>query len=293
MEPQKIITFPTPESQPEPSPPASRFADARAFGDFLRKHREGRKISLQQIATRTKVMAARFEGLERGEIRGWPSGIYRRGMIRAYASAIGLEPDEILRDFEILYPEFEPIIPISEQKLQPAVPQPARSTLPATPDVSSAAARFPRSIAAVALGVVVGAAAATLILWSSPSRESTPTEQEIAPAAETSAVPHAAPSDDTPTAATAGAGEPTPQTDVVPAARVETTLTVTSDPPGARVTVDGVGWGSTPITIRYLESGSKRIRVSKEGFVSAETTVLLGGRPAAAQLSLQPLDAPR
>ena len=44
-------------------------------------------------------------------------------------------------------------------------------------------------------------------------------------------------------------------------------------PAGARVTVDGIGWGVTPVTIRYLPPGNKRIRVSKEGYSTIERVV--------------------
>jgi hypothetical protein len=47
-------------------------------------------------------------------------------------------------------------------------------------------------------------------------------------------------------------------------------LFITSDPPGARVTVDGVGWGTTPVSVRHLPAGAKRIRVTKDGYRSEE-----------------------
>jgi hypothetical protein len=49
-------------------------------------------------------------------------------------------------------------------------------------------------------------------------------------------------------------------------------LVVSSMPAGARVTVDGVGWGATPLTIR-LPPGVKRIRVTHDGYVGRERTV--------------------
>jgi hypothetical protein len=52
-------------------------------------------------------------------------------------------------------------------------------------------------------------------------------------------------------------------------------LVVTSEPSGARVTVNGIGWGSTPVTIRHLPSGDKEVRVSKDGYVSVQRIVQL------------------
>jgi hypothetical protein len=52
-----------------------------------------------------------------------------------------------------------------------------------------------------------------------------------------------------------------------------TQLVVASQPEGARVTVDGIGWGVTPVTIRHLRPGSKRIRVTHDGYAAAERVI--------------------
>ncbi|MGH9175772.1 MAG: PEGA domain-containing protein [Vicinamibacterales bacterium] len=54
-----------------------------------------------------------------------------------------------------------------------------------------------------------------------------------------------------------------------------------TEPAGARVTVDGVGRGATPITISDVPFGDKRIRVTKQGYASEERIVRVDGtRPA-------------
>ena len=40
------------------------------------------------------------------------------------------------------------------------------------------------------------------------------------------------------------------------------TMMVMSTPTGARVTVDGIGWGETPVTIRHLPPGQKVVRLT-------------------------------
>jgi hypothetical protein len=42
------------------------------------------------------------------------------------------------------------------------------------------------------------------------------------------------------------------------------------------VTVNGIGWGETPVTIRHLEFGAKRIRLTMQGYISQERMVGLG-----------------
>jgi hypothetical protein len=74
-------------------------------------------------------------------------------------------------------------------------------------------------------------------------------------------------------------------------AAAESRLVVTSNPAGARVTVDGIGWGVTPITIRHLSPGVKLVRVTKDGYVAQERAVNMGEQGAvAARLTLQARD---
>jgi transcriptional regulator with XRE-family HTH domain len=75
------------------------------FGERLRLERERRRITLASIAANTKIGLPLLEGLERGSVSRWPSGIFRRSFIRAYAEAIGLDPDEIAREFLERFPD--------------------------------------------------------------------------------------------------------------------------------------------------------------------------------------------
>ena len=75
-----------------------RAADT-GFGNRLRLERERRRISLASIATNTKIGLTLLQGLERDDVSRWPSGIFRRSFIRAYAEAIGLDADAISREF--------------------------------------------------------------------------------------------------------------------------------------------------------------------------------------------------
>src|SRR5438105_3028400 len=76
-----------------------------SFGARLRQQREQQQIALTFIAEQTKISLSLLEGLERDDVSHWPGGIFRRAFIRAYAHAIGLEPDSIVREFLELYPD--------------------------------------------------------------------------------------------------------------------------------------------------------------------------------------------
>jgi transcriptional regulator with XRE-family HTH domain len=75
------------------------------FGTRLRLQREEQQISLSVISEQTKIKRSLLEGLERDDLSRWPTGIFRRSYFRAYARAIGLEPDRMLSEFQALYPD--------------------------------------------------------------------------------------------------------------------------------------------------------------------------------------------
>ena len=74
-------------------------SDRRSFGERMKRHRERRGVTLEQIATSTKVPKALFAGLEAGDCSRWPAGLYARAYIRSYAEAIGINPEETVEEF--------------------------------------------------------------------------------------------------------------------------------------------------------------------------------------------------
>lgn len=78
---------------------------SESFGTRLRHERERRQIALRSIAEGTKINIALLEGLERGDVSRWPSGIFRKAFVRSYAQSIGLDPDAVARQFVELYPD--------------------------------------------------------------------------------------------------------------------------------------------------------------------------------------------
>ena len=76
-----------------------------SFGARLRQRREEQGIELRTIADQTKIKLSLLEALERDDVSQWPSGIFRRAYVRTYAKAIGLGPDEVVREFVEAHPE--------------------------------------------------------------------------------------------------------------------------------------------------------------------------------------------
>src|SRR5262245_49115610 len=97
-----------------------------SFGPNLRRIRLQRGVSLAAIARTTNVGVALWEGLERNDLSRWPAGIYARGYIREYASAIG-------EDAETLVDEFCRCFPEGEQRVVATLHEPERLAVHVSP----------------------------------------------------------------------------------------------------------------------------------------------------------------
>jgi cytoskeletal protein RodZ len=96
-----------------------------SFGARLRYERERRQIALRSIAEGTKISVSLLEGLERDDVSRWPSGIFRKSFVRAYADAIGLDPDPVVREFVERYPD-----PLEVDVVAPVISPPSSSSGP-------------------------------------------------------------------------------------------------------------------------------------------------------------------
>ncbi len=70
------------------------------FCDELRWAREQRKISIEAICEETKVSPRHLRSLEAGEYGELPGGVFRKGIVRSYIAALGLEEASWLDRFE-------------------------------------------------------------------------------------------------------------------------------------------------------------------------------------------------
>jgi cytoskeleton protein RodZ len=71
-----------------------------AFGEELRKAREERGVSVETICQTTKVSAKHIRALEADELKELPGGVFRRGFVRSYLRALGLEEAAWMQRFE-------------------------------------------------------------------------------------------------------------------------------------------------------------------------------------------------
>ncbi len=71
-----------------------------SIGEALRRQREARGLSIEDIARETKISSRYLEAIEENRFDQLPGGAYNRAFIRAYAEHLELDANEVLR----LYP---------------------------------------------------------------------------------------------------------------------------------------------------------------------------------------------
>jgi cytoskeletal protein RodZ len=257
-------------------PHAGDSLDTIAFGEWLRKARERSGVTLEEIARETKIRPLHLDALEHGRLAELPAGAYRRGETIAYAKAIGMDPKVALQHLEDAL----------RGSQVSAAPEPSDA-------LSSASPRAHRSSTLMSV-LVLAVSVAGFIVW---TRTATPNQHSAAaeappPASQAAAAPAAQPpittSPSRPTsdaaARTEAAPEPataagTPTPAATPAIQPDAgELRIVTDPPGARVTVDGIGRGATPLALSGLSAGALRIRVTKDGHTAQERYVQFTGR---------------
>jgi transcriptional regulator with XRE-family HTH domain len=257
------------------APSVAAEADGAAFGQFLRRARERAGLTLKQISNETKIPDRHLEALEQGNLTAIPGGFYGRAEIRAYAEMVHLDQSLALARFErVLAPATREAI--SETQLGEA---------PASSKVRTR----------TALGVVIVAVLFGFAAW---DRTPAPESRVRAPsAADTQKPPRPQPADQLPPSPFVGSSQPVPidhattpslvsEDDLIRERNSDGELIVTTEPAGGRVTVNDIGWGKTPVTIRYLPLGPKRIRVTKDGYEAEERLVRLSSNRPMVRLQI-------
>lgn len=73
--------------------------ESSSFGDWLRRQREMREISLRDIADRTKISLRYLEAMEADRFDLLPAPIFAKGFLREYARYVGLSPDDVVNHY--------------------------------------------------------------------------------------------------------------------------------------------------------------------------------------------------
>jgi len=78
-----------------------------AFGDRLRSVREQAQLTLEDVASETKISLRILTALEQGRFRHLPERIFCRNFIRQVAELAGADPEPLLDDFDEAWDRFQ------------------------------------------------------------------------------------------------------------------------------------------------------------------------------------------
>jgi cytoskeleton protein RodZ len=192
-----------------------------SLGQALKEEREARNISIEEIASATKIVTRYIEALENDRFDIMPGGFFIKGIIRSYARTIGLNEEEVLARYRAAGitgepahkhhpvpksepPRAEPLArkPESETPVQPGPhPSPDTTQILAPPTSPSEPLFLPapkprmppdaikRIIIWAAVGaLVVLAVAVLIILWTSHRPRPSPVETAASPSLPTQVV---------------------------------------------------------------------------------------------------------
>jgi cytoskeleton protein RodZ len=118
-----------------------------AFGDRLRREREMRGITLDEISESTKISRRHLEALEAEHFDQLPGGVFNKGFVRAYAHFLGIDEDQAVADYSAA----------SNEQPEPEDKFPLEIHAEPNRDLNPRRSNVPMAFAAAALaGVLVG-----------------------------------------------------------------------------------------------------------------------------------------
>jgi len=95
------------------------------FGERLKRERELREVSLEEVAKGTRIAERFLEALENEQWDKLPGGVFGRGFVRSIARYLGLSEENLLSEYDLA--RGEGVNPAS-QKPEERIPSPAKWT---------------------------------------------------------------------------------------------------------------------------------------------------------------------
>jgi cytoskeletal protein RodZ len=124
------------------------------LGTRLKEAREEKQLTLEVLQERTKIQKRYLEAIERGDFDQLPGNFYTRAFVKSYADAVGLDSEELFREYESILPKS------NKEMISNLPPRKARYT---ESESGSKLLSFLPSILAACL--VIGVLAAIWVFW--------------------------------------------------------------------------------------------------------------------------------
>jgi cytoskeleton protein RodZ len=163
-----------------------------SFGARLKREREQRKITLDDISVATKIGTRFLTALEEDRFDQLPGGIFNKGFVRAYARHLGIDENQAIADFVAAS---APSLPESPREDAPVL-----AAMAVRVAESNRKSRSDDGIPWGVVAVVLLIMAFGFALWGFHSREKSAPSVEVPPRAQTEQAQPAAP--ETPSPAT-------------------------------------------------------------------------------------------
>lgn len=98
------------------------------LGEQLKRAREEKQISLDEIQELTKIQKRYLQAIENGDFDKLPGAFYTKAFIKSYAEAVGLNYEALIQEFghELPRPS-QPTESLPPRRLRPTIISPARS----------------------------------------------------------------------------------------------------------------------------------------------------------------------
>jgi len=82
-----------------------------SFGELLKREREMREISLNDLTVATRVPLKFLQAFENEDWEKLPGGVFNRGFVRAIARFLGLGEERLLAEYDLAYGEHKIVTP--------------------------------------------------------------------------------------------------------------------------------------------------------------------------------------
>ena len=95
-----------------------------SFGERLKRERELREVTFEEITSATRIGPRFLEALENEEWEKLPGGVFNRGFVRSVARYLGLDEEVLLGEYDLAHgAQLQSVAERQENKGIPAVPR--------------------------------------------------------------------------------------------------------------------------------------------------------------------------
>lgn len=81
--------------------------DMKHIGDTLKNKRKEMNVSLKEAENATSIRMSYLQSIEEGEVNKLISPVYARGFVKQYATFLGIDGEQIVRDNPEIFNRFE------------------------------------------------------------------------------------------------------------------------------------------------------------------------------------------